>query len=128
MGNQNQGRSRRTGAGRAGPGSPDRKRPKTYYLSRWTANSSRKRRGACTNGKSKSRKKPTNGRGTCWPRFSRSEEAKDILLEQVDSELKQEKTRRLHEWEIKIKEEADERARDVLAQVIPIGRGQRHIT
>ncbi len=47
-----------------------------------------------------------------------TDEAKDILLEQVDTELKQEKTRRLHEWEIKIKEEADERARDVLAQVI----------
>ncbi len=47
-----------------------------------------------------------------------SDDAKDILLEQVDNELKQEKTRRLHEWEIKIKEEADERARDVLAQVI----------
>jgi ribonuclease Y len=47
-----------------------------------------------------------------------SEDAKQLLLDQVEGELKQEGSRRLHEWEVKIKDEAEERARDILAQVI----------
>lgn len=45
-------------------------------------------------------------------------EAKQVLLERVDAELKQEASRRLHEWEAKLKEEADKKAQDILAQVI----------
>ncbi len=47
-----------------------------------------------------------------------SDEAKQLLLERVEVELKQEESRRLREWEIKVKDEAEERARDILAQVI----------
>ena len=46
------------------------------------------------------------------------EEAREVLLDQIDNELKLEKTRRLHEWEIKVNDEAQEKARDILAQVI----------
>ena len=47
-----------------------------------------------------------------------SEEAKDMLLAQMDNELKQEETRRLREWEQKVKDEAEERSRSILAHVI----------
>jgi len=47
-----------------------------------------------------------------------SEEAKQELLSAMDAELKLEATRRMREWEVKIKDEAEERARDILAQVI----------
>ncbi len=47
-----------------------------------------------------------------------SEEAKQALLDQMESEMQVEAARRLHEWERKVKEEADEKARDILAQVI----------
>jgi ribonucrease Y len=47
-----------------------------------------------------------------------SDEAKEQLLMQMDGELKLEQARRLHEWELKVKEEAEEKARDILAQVI----------
>jgi ribonuclease Y len=47
-----------------------------------------------------------------------SDDAKQLLLDQIEVELKQEESRRLHEWESKIKDEAEERARDILAQVI----------
>jgi len=46
------------------------------------------------------------------------DDAKQLLLDQVEVELKQEEARRLHEWEIKVKDEAEERARGILAQVI----------
>ncbi len=47
-----------------------------------------------------------------------SAEAKQQLLEAVESEMKQEASRRLYEWEVKIKEEANIRAQDILSQVI----------
>lgn len=46
------------------------------------------------------------------------DDAKQLLLDQVEVELKQEEARRLHEWEVKVKDEAEERARGILAQVI----------
>jgi ribonuclease Y len=47
-----------------------------------------------------------------------SDEARQTLLEKIEIEMQAETTRRLREWETKIKEEADEKARDILAQVI----------
>jgi ribonuclease Y len=47
-----------------------------------------------------------------------SDEAKQILFEKIEIEMQAEAARRLHEWETKIKEEADEKARDILSQVI----------
>jgi ribonuclease Y len=45
-------------------------------------------------------------------------EAKEILLQRVEAEMKEEGSRRLHEWEAKLKDEADLKAQDILAQVI----------
>jgi ribonuclease Y len=45
-------------------------------------------------------------------------EAKEVLLQRMESEIKEEATRRMREWEVKIKEEADIRAQDILAQTI----------
>ena len=47
-----------------------------------------------------------------------SQEAKDSLLEKMEAELEQESSRRLREWNEKVKTEADERSRDILVQVI----------
>ncbi len=47
-----------------------------------------------------------------------TEQAKEILLQSVESEMKAEASRRLHEWEIKLKEEADVRSQQILAQAI----------
>jgi len=47
-----------------------------------------------------------------------SAEAKQTLLESMEVELQEEASRRLREWEAKLKEEADEKARDILSQVI----------
>ena len=47
-----------------------------------------------------------------------SAEAKQQLLEAVEGEMKQEASRRLYEWEVKIKEEANTRAQDILSQAI----------
>ena len=47
-----------------------------------------------------------------------SDEAKQTLFEKIEVEMQVEATRRLREWETKIKEEADEKAQDILAQVI----------
>ncbi len=47
-----------------------------------------------------------------------SEEAKQMLLEKMEMEVQEEAGRRLREWETKIKEEADEKARDILSQAI----------
>ncbi len=47
-----------------------------------------------------------------------SEEAKQMLLEKIEMEMQEEAGRRLREWETKIKGEADEKARDILSQVI----------
>jgi ribonuclease Y len=47
-----------------------------------------------------------------------SDDAKQILLDQMESELRQEQTRRLREWEVKIKDEAEELSRGILAHVI----------
>jgi len=46
------------------------------------------------------------------------EQAKDMLLQSIESEMKGEAARRLHEWEIKIKAEADLRSQEILAQTI----------
>ena len=47
-----------------------------------------------------------------------SNEAKNQLIEAMEVEIKQETSRRLREWEIGLKEEADEKARDILSQAI----------
>ena len=47
-----------------------------------------------------------------------SDEAKQELLDNMETEMNAEAARRLHEWEKKITAEADEKARDILAQVI----------
>ncbi|MBI2849487.1 MAG: ribonuclease Y [Chloroflexi bacterium] len=47
-----------------------------------------------------------------------SADAKQELLGKVESEMKDDVSRRLREWEIKLKEEADRKAQDILAQVI----------
>ncbi len=45
-------------------------------------------------------------------------EAKQLLLESVEAEAREETARRLREWEAKLKDEADKRAQDILCQVI----------
>ena len=47
-----------------------------------------------------------------------SAEAKQQLLDTMESEMKQEASRRLYEWEIKIKEEANTKAQDIITQAI----------
>ena len=47
-----------------------------------------------------------------------SEEAKQSLIDKMEAEMQEESTRRLHEWEVKIKNEADEKAREILSRVI----------
>ena len=47
-----------------------------------------------------------------------STEAKEALLEAMEVEMRQEVSRRLHQWEIKLKEEADEKAQEILAPAI----------
>ncbi len=47
-----------------------------------------------------------------------SAEAKQLLLEKVEGELRDESSRRLREWEIRLKEESSQKAQDILAQAI----------
>ena len=47
-----------------------------------------------------------------------SAEAKQMLLDNMEAEIKEEASRRLYEWEMKIKEEATLRAQDILSQAI----------
>ncbi|MBI4285250.1 MAG: ribonuclease Y [Chloroflexi bacterium] len=47
-----------------------------------------------------------------------SAEAKNVLLEAMQGELKEEATRRLREWEAKLREETNERTQSILAQAI----------
>jgi len=47
-----------------------------------------------------------------------SAEAKQTLLETMEVEIQGEASRRLREWEIKLKEESDKRAQEVLSQTI----------
>jgi len=47
-----------------------------------------------------------------------SDEAKQALLEHMEVEIKEEASRRLHEWEEQLKEEANERAQGILSQAI----------
>ena len=47
-----------------------------------------------------------------------SEQAQKSLLEMMEIEMQAEASRRLREWEAKIREEADEKARDILVQSI----------
>ena len=47
-----------------------------------------------------------------------SEQAKQILLDAMENETKQEGARRLRQWEAKLKEEANEKAQEILAPVI----------
>jgi ribonuclease Y len=47
-----------------------------------------------------------------------SAEAKQQLLDAIEVEMQQETSRRLHEWEAKLKEEADEKAQEILSQAI----------
>jgi ribonuclease Y len=47
-----------------------------------------------------------------------SEQAKQSLIEMMEIEMQQESARRLIEWEAKVKEEANEKARNILVQAI----------
>ncbi|MFC1977305.1 ribonuclease Y, partial [Chloroflexota bacterium] len=47
-----------------------------------------------------------------------STEAKQILFERIEVELQEETSRRLHEWEDKLREEADKKAQEILSQAI----------
>ncbi|MDD4873962.1 MAG: ribonuclease Y [Dehalococcoidales bacterium] len=47
-----------------------------------------------------------------------SDEAKQLLLDKIEMEIQEEAGRRIRDWEIKIKEEAEDKARNILAQVI----------
>ena len=47
-----------------------------------------------------------------------SAEAKQTLVEAMEVEMQQETSRRLREWETKLKEEADEKAQEILSQAI----------
>jgi len=45
-------------------------------------------------------------------------DAKDLLLERVEAEIQEETSRRIKEWENKLKEETDSRAQNILSQAI----------
>jgi ribonuclease Y len=45
-------------------------------------------------------------------------EAKQALLDTLETEIRHETSRRLREWETKLKEESDKKAQDILAQAI----------
>jgi ribonuclease Y len=45
-------------------------------------------------------------------------EAKQALLERVEAELKDEASRRLREWEVRLKEDTDKKAQEILEQAI----------
>ncbi|MBI4283024.1 MAG: ribonuclease Y, partial [Chloroflexi bacterium] len=47
-----------------------------------------------------------------------STEAKQVLLERMEAEIKEESSRRLREWEEQLKEEADRKAQGILSQAI----------
>jgi len=47
-----------------------------------------------------------------------TDEAKQTLLDAVESELQEETSRRLREWEIKLKEESDKKSQEILAMAI----------
>lgn len=47
-----------------------------------------------------------------------SDEAKQALIEAMETEMQEETSRRLREWEAKIKEEADKKAQEILSQAI----------
>jgi len=47
-----------------------------------------------------------------------TDEAKQTLLDAVESELQEDTSRRLREWEIKLKEEADKKSQEILAMAI----------
>jgi ribonuclease Y len=47
-----------------------------------------------------------------------STEARQALLDAMEVELQQEASRRLHQWETKLKEESDEKAQEILVQAI----------
>jgi len=47
-----------------------------------------------------------------------TDEAKQTLLDAVESELQEESSRRLREWETKLKEEADKKSQEILAMAI----------
>jgi len=47
-----------------------------------------------------------------------SAEAKQALLERIEGEMEEETSRRLREWEVKLKEEADRKAQGILSQAI----------
>ncbi len=53
-----------------------------------------------------------------------SSEAKQSLLDAMEVELQQESSRRLREWEIKLKEEADEKSQEILSQAIQRGASE----
>ena len=47
-----------------------------------------------------------------------SNEAKEQLVEAMETEMQQETSRRLREWEIKLKEEADQKSQEILSRTI----------
>jgi ribonuclease Y len=53
-----------------------------------------------------------------------SAEAKQNLIEAMEVEMQKESSRRLREWEAKLKEEADEKAQDILSRAIQRGASE----
>lgn len=53
-----------------------------------------------------------------------SEEAKQNLLDAMEVEIRQEAARRLRQWEAKLKDEANEKAQEILAQAIQRGASE----
>ena len=47
-----------------------------------------------------------------------SNEAKEQLVEAMETEMRQETSRRLREWEIKLKEDADQKSQEILSRTI----------
>ena len=47
-----------------------------------------------------------------------SDEAKESLIDSMEVELQQESSRRIRQWEAKLKEESDEKAQEILSQAI----------
>jgi ribonucrease Y len=53
-----------------------------------------------------------------------SPEARQTLLDAMEVEMQQEASRRLHQWEVKLKEESNEKAQEILASAIQRGASE----
>ena len=52
-----------------------------------------------------------------------SAEAKQMILERIEAEMQEETSRRLREWEAKLKEEADKKAQGILSLAVLLQAG-----